>query len=320
MGFDPGIENPIIPFMQTEYFHLATSEEYRTQLYAWLPDDEPRIIIHIVHGMAEHAKRYAAIAAKFTEDGYAVFANENRAHGTAVKSVAELGIGEANWYYKQIEDLKIIINYLHQRFPGKPVFLFGHSMGSFLCQRYFQLYGKNLQGLILSATNGQPDPLLNLGVAIAYIQYKACGTWHRSALINKLSFGKFNSKFKPNRTNHDWLSRDETEVDKYVADERCGFVCSAGFFYYFFKGLRDTFKELNLKAMPRDIPVYCFAGSEDPVGFEGKGFLMLIRTWQKAGIRDIEYKLYQNGRHEMLNETNRAEVLSDLERWLAKHK
>ena len=138
-------------------------------------------------------------------------------------------------------------------------------------------------------------------------------------MIDTLSFGQFNKKFKPNRTVSDWLSRDEKQVDKYVANELCGFVCTASFYYYFFKGIRDTFNKHNIQKIPSHIPVYAFAGDKDPVGLEGKGFLKLIQNWKAAGLKDISYHLYKDGRHEMMNDINREEVIENVIAFITKH-
>ncbi len=303
--------------MQKRSLHISTTENHQTPVFGWLPDNEAGYILHIVHGMAEYAQRYEFIAEMLVGKGVAVYANDNRAHGTDVQDARDLGIAEADWFYKQVQDIHIIIQFLRKEHPGKKIILLGHSMGSFLCQRYFQLYGNEIDGLVLSATNGKADPLMGIGIIVARIQYKIMGRSFRSGLIDTLSFGKFNKAFKPNRTTNDWLSRDEKQVDKYVADPWCGFVCSAGFFYYFFKGIRDAFDKKNIRSIPQNIPIYCFGGDKDPVGLSGKGFLQLINSWKAAGAKYIGYDLYPGGRHEMLNDINREEVVHNLVAWMA---
>ena len=157
---------------------------------------------------------------------------------------------------------------------------------------------------------------MSFGIALAWLQMKLYGPEYRSNLIDKLSFVKYNSHFKPIRTKADWLSRDTKAVDKYVNDPQCGFTCSALFFYYFFKGIGDDFNKKNIRQLPTNIPVYVFSGDKDPVGLFGKGVLQLISNWKAAGVKDISYKLYPDGRHEMLNEINRAEVLNGLVHWI----
>ncbi len=297
-------------------FFLECADGHKMPVYAWLPQQPPVAILVIAHGMAEYALRYAAIASLFTDENIAVYAYDQRGHGQAVSSVDNQGLVNDNWFNQQILDTSLLIRNIRTQYPGTKIFLLGHSMGSFLSQRYVQLHGKEIDGLILSATNGKTDPLLGMGIMLAALQARLFGKSYRSNLIDKLSFGRFNAAFKPNRTSHDWLSRNESEVDKYIADPQCGFVCSASFFRDFFKGIQDAFKQQNINQVPKTLPVYAFAGDKDQVGYEGKGFVSLIEKWKAAGISNISYHLYKDGRHEMLNETNRAEVVNNILHWL----
>ncbi len=305
--------------MQQQSFNLTSADGHPIPVYAWLPDATPVCILHIAHGMAEYAERYHAVAEILVQQGIAVYAHDQRAHGKAVANIATAGIGEIDGFNKQVEDVHLAVRHLKNTWPQQKIFLLGHSMGSFICQRFFQLHGNTIDGLILSATNGKKDPLLNAGIFIAWLQMKFYGPHHRSTLLNKLSFGKFNDAFKPNRTAFDWLSRDNKMVDDYITDAQCGFICSVQFFYYFFKGIRDAFAAKNIRHIPANVPVYAFAGDKDPVGLNGKGFLQLINNWKAAGVKDISYTLYPGGRHEMMNEINRSEVLDDLVRWMKGH-
>lgn len=305
--------------MQKKSFSLSGSDAHKIPVYGWLPPGTPTYVIHIAHGMSEYAERYAPIAEILTGKGIAVYAHDHRGHGKAVASDNELGLTGHNWFNTQVEDIDTIVQHLKKEHPRLKLFLLGHSMGSFISQRYFQLYGKELDGLILSATNGKKDPLMDIGIAVAWVQMKLFGMQYRSTLIDSLSFKKFNDAFKPVRTPHDWLSRNTDEVDKYYADPLCGFICSAAFFYYLFKGIGEAFKKENMASMRHDIPVYAFGGDRDPVGLFGKGFLKLISNWKNAGVKDITYQLYKDGRHEMLNEINRNEVVNDLVDWMKKY-
>ena len=305
--------------MPANTFSVTSFDGHQVPMYEWQPATEAVAIVLISHGMAEYALRYAPVAYLLTAENFAVYAYDQRGHANAVSDISELGIVEHNWFYKQVTDISLVVQHLRKQYPGKKIFLLGHSMGSFICQRFFQMHGNEIDGLILSATNGKNDPLLGTGIAVAWLQMKLFGPKYRSKLIDSLSFGKFNAAFKPNRTVNDWLSRNNEEVDKYVADPQCGFVCSALFFYYFFTGIKDAFKPGNIKTIPPNIPVYAFAGDKDPVGLQGKGFSELIKKWKAAGSADISYDLYKDGRHEMLNEINRQEVVHNLVTWLRKH-
>lgn len=304
--------------MEPTNYLLTTANGHQTPMYEWIPNGEVLYVLHIAHGMAEYALRYQAIVPYFLQEQIAVYAHDQRGHGRAVPSIAEQGLVGPNWFNDQVEDIRMITHHLKEKHPDKKIIILGHSMGSFISQRFFQLHGAQIDGLILSASNGKKDPLLNVGIGVAKLQKTIFGNKHRSNLINQLSFAAFNKKFAPNRTNYDWLSRDEQEVDKYVADAQCGFVCSSSFFYDFFSGIRDALETPNIQQIPKHIPVYAFSGDKDPVGMEGKGFLQLIQNWKATGAKDITYDLYKDGRHEMLNEINREEVINNCIQWIKK--
>jgi alpha-beta hydrolase superfamily lysophospholipase len=304
--------------MEPTTYLLSTNNGHQTPMYEWIPKGDVLCVLHIAHGMAEYALRYQSIVPHFLQEQIAVYAHDQRGHGRAVPSIAEQGLVGPNWFNDQVEDIRMISNHLKEKHPGKKLIVLGHSMGSFIGQRFFQLHGAQIDGLILSASNGKKDPLLNVGIGVAKFQKTIFGNKHRSNLINHLSFAAFNKKFTPNRTNYDWLSRDEQEVDKYVTDAQCGFVCSSSFFYDFFMGIRDALETPNILQIPKHIPVYAFSGDKDPVGMEGKGFLQLIQNWKATGAKDITYDLYKDGRHEMLNEINREEVINNCIQWIKK--
>ena len=189
-------------------------------------------------------------------------------------------------------------------------------MGSFVAQRYVQLYGDKIDGVILSGTNGRPDKITKLGILISKIEIILRGRKAKSKLMDKLSFGDFNSNFKPNRTNYDWLCSVEEEVDKYIKSNMCGFICTTSFYYDLIRGLWKINKRENLRKIPKNLPIFIFAGDKDPVGKFGKGIIRLYNDYKELGILDLEYKLYKNGRHEMLNENNKDEVIQDLIEWI----
>lgn len=306
--------------MQTEStFFFSCANGHQMPAYKWLPAGQPKMVILLVHGMAEHAGRYTRFAKALNTEGFAVFANDLYGHGRDVTNEQLLGTVCDNWFNRQVDDLREFVFALKQRIPGVPVFLFGHSMGSFLAQRFSQLYSADIDGLVLSGTNGFKDPLLPAGIFLSKLLMQIKSPGYKSRLLNTLTFGKFNNAFKPNRTAFDWLSRDADEVDKYIADPACGFIGSVQLYYHLFKALQIIFDEKSIAAIRKDLPVYAFAGEKDPVGMQGKGFMKLVDNWKAAGIRNLEYKLYRDGRHEMLNETNRDEVMNDCIRWLKKY-
>ena len=291
-------------------------------VYNWLPDDgvKTKGIVQISHGRAETAKRYERFAELLTENGYIVYANDHRGHGKTAKTIEDLGyLADEDGFNWLVKDLHKLTNIIKKENDSMPLFLFGHSMGSFAGQKYIMLHGNELDGLILSGSNGKQGIILNVGTIVAKREVKKNGRKAKSTKLDKLSFGGFNKEFKPNRTDFDWLSRDNDEVDKYIDDPFCGTVFTAGYFYDFLTGLKEIEDKDNLKMIPKDLPIYIFSGDKDPVGKFGKGVINLVNRYKEYGVKDISYKLYKDGRHEMLNEINRDEVMDDIINWLDNH-
>ena len=207
-------------------------------VYSWLPDDTPpRAVIHIAHGLAEHAGRYARLAEALTGAGYAVYANDHRGHGRTAHTDEDLGYfaGSDGWM-RVVRDLDQMIATERDMHPGLPCILMGHSMGSFLTQTIMYACGDSIDAAVLSGSNGKPGGLAALGRLIARAERLRLGKHGHSKLIANMSFGAFNKAFKPNRTDFDWLSRDPAEVDKYVADPLCGFEATVQLWIDLFDG------------------------------------------------------------------------------------
>lgn len=301
-------------------FYFKDSKGQEIHAYRWFPEGAVKAIVQISHGMAETAARYERFGEFLTSQGYGVYVNDHRGHGKTAKSVENLGyMGEGDAFEDMVQDMYELNEVIHEENDGLKVFLFGHSMGSFLSQRYLQIHGKSIDGMILSGTNGKQGIIVDFGRLISKMEMKKKGPKAQSERMNSLSFGGYNRVFKPCRTDFDWLTRDEKEVDKYVADEFCGTVFTTSFYYYFLTGLKNLYKNENLKHVPRDIPILIFAGAKDPVGNSGKGILKLYNMYKELKVDHVNYKLYREGRHEMLNELNREEVMNDVLEWLEMH-
>jgi len=299
---------------------FKTNDSVTIFYHQWVPKKGLKAVVQIAHGMAEHSKRYNRFAGVLTKKGFAVYANDHRGHGKTAGSLENVGyFADENGWRLVVEDMHTLTQIIKKNHPGLPVFLFGHSMGSFLSRNYIFLFGKEIKGVILSGTGGNPGLLGKIGHFIAKRESRNKGKKFRSPLLKKLSFGKFNNAFKPNRTEFDWLSRDDAEVDKYVDDPYCGGDFTAGFYEDLLSGINAINNTKNIKKIPKNLPVYLFSGAMDPVGNKGKGVKQVFKSYQKAGIRDVTMKLYENGRHEMLNETNREEVFKDVLTWLNDH-
>lgn len=309
--------------MKNDTFTFNTSDGVQVFVYKWLPDDSSGVkgVVQLAHGMAEHAARYGRFADALTKAGYAVYANDHRGHGKTAGTQDHVGyFADENGWERVVNDMHTLTGIIKKENPGKPFFLFGHSMGSFLSRHYSMLYSKELTGLILSGTGGDPGPLGKIGLIIAKTEAGIRGRKAKSNIMNKLSFGAFNGAFKPNRTDYDWLSRDNAEVDKYINDPWCGAVFTAGFFCDMLGGLAFINKKENIEKISKHLPILIFSGSKDPVGANTKGVTQVYNSLKDMGIGDVTLKFYTDGRHEMLNEINREEVFSDVIAWLDKHK
>lgn len=285
------------------------------------PVTVPRAAIVVSHGMAEHGERYAPLAEFLGRHGFVVYTIDHRGHGRSIHRQEDTGHfadpihGEDGWA-RVVSDLHHVIQHVRAAHPALPLVLFGHSMGSFIAQAATIAHGRSIDVLVLSGSNHDSPALYRAARVIARLEKLRQGPRGKSALLEYLSFGAFNKPFRPARTDYDWLSRDPAEVDKYVADPLCGFRVSNQLWIDLLGGLIAISQVKNLANMPHNLPVYLFGGDQDPVGRYGKGLPQLERKLREAGLRNVTTKLYEEGRHEMLNETNRAEVLADLRTWL----
>jgi alpha-beta hydrolase superfamily lysophospholipase len=305
--------------MKTEEFSFISDDGKSIHTYHWMPAAEPKACVIVAHGLGEHAARYARFAQALTGAGYEVWAPDHRGHG---KTAAE---GELGWladkdgFKRVVEDIKGLSDRVHAERPGKKLFLFGHSWGSFLSQGFITEYGSTISGCILSGTAGDGGPLVSVGQAIAGIGCLFKGQKTQSKLLSTMSFGAYNKAFEPSRTPFDWLSRDVAEVDKYMADPLCGFVSTFGLYRDLLSGLRWIHSPSTMAGVPKSLPLFLFAGAKDPVGAANGSFDWLYDRYKSLGVADLSKKLYPDGRHEALNDTCRDEVTADVITWLDTH-
>ncbi|MEA4913915.1 MAG: alpha/beta fold hydrolase [Christensenella sp.] len=275
----------------------------------WVPED-PHAALQITHGMAEHIDRYDEFASFLAENGVLVYGNDIASHGKSIVAGIPKGyFGEKNGWDAIVKDMQTMRELVKKDFPAIPFILMGHSMGSFLARTYAGRYGEDFDAYIFSGTAGA-NPVLGIGKWIAKREIKKNGGKLPSETLFKMSFGSYNNAFKPNRTVNDWLSRDEAKVDAYVADENCGFPFTAYGMYDVFTGLTEISNEKWAKRVPNK-PILVFSGAMDPVGSNGKGPKQ-VHGWLTKTGHDAELKLYEGGRHEMLNEINRKDVYGDV--------
>ena len=279
----------------------------------------PRGIIVIAHGMAEHASRYARFAASAVEEGYAVLAGDHRGHGATAAPGGFGFVAEKGGWERVVADMGTVLDAARRAWPDVPVFLMGHSWGSFLARDLAARRGGDLAGLILLGTGSGVGVLTRPATAICAGESRLRGPRHPSRLLNALAFGPYQRHFAPNRTEADWISRDAKEVDRYVADPWCGFVCTSSFFRDLVAGQGVVNTASHAAAVPAELPMLLASGDRDPVGAMGRGVQRAATLYRRAGVREVSVLLYPGGRHELLNETNRDQVTGDILTWIDGH-
>ena len=318
--------------MQTRTFWLEVDDGAKLFVHCWEPDASsnrgtapalrggagaPKAVLQIAHGMAEHAARYARVAERLTAAGYAVYANDHRGHGRTAPTPADLGyFADHDGFRRAVRDMVALSERIAQDRPGLPLFLLGHSMGSLFTRAYLFSDAARLTGVVISGTSGQSSFLARLGAGLGKMERWRVGPRGHSKVLQLASIGAYNLAFRPNRTSCDWLSRDNAEVDKYIADPLCGFELTVQGWIDVYDCLLAIEREEDIARLPKDLPVYIFAGARDPVGGDTVAGRWLIAALRRAGLRDVTTRFYPDARHETLNELNRDEVERDLLAWL----
>ena len=297
------------------------SSDGHTQLHGaqWTPADrEPIAVLQIAHGVAEHILRYDDFARYLNDRGILVAGHDHLGHG---KSLPEGGtpvyFGDGSTWETVVDDIHLLHDRLREQYPDLPILLMGHSMGSFLSRSYLIRYPGTVDAAIIMGTGYQPKALVQLARTICRVLAVFHGWHYRSNLVANLSFMGYNKGLE-GRTTHDWLNRDQAEVDKYLAEERCTFTFTLNAYYSMFSGILRLHDPAFLARMPKDLPLLFLSGDADPVGEQGKGVRRAIQSLKDAGVQNIESIFYPGARHELLVETNKLEVFGDIAAWLDK--
>lgn len=268
----------------------------RIALYEWRNVDHPKGVVQIIHGMAEHAERYEAFATFLNANGYLVVADDHRGHGQT--DYKTLGYAKGNMFRDTVRDEGEITDYLLSEYPGLKHFVLGFSYGSFLTQSYLKTNGKKIDGAVVAGSNHKKDSEVYLGSFVAGLNCFFGRAKKPAKLLEKLSFGAYQKQFEEG----DWLSVDEANNAAYHGDPLCGFTCSYRFYRDFFKGLKKLYTNGYIRGLNKDLPMLLIAGREDPVGEKGAGMKRLAEFYRSAGVKDVELVLFENSRHEFLNE------------------
>ena len=307
--------------MKKEELHFI-SYDGKTSIRAvkYIPEGKLKGILQIAHGMVEFIDRYENFAQYLCERGYLVCGNDHLGHGESVLSQKEWGyFGEDGNNYL-LGDMYQLNSLIKKEYPGKPYYLLGHSMGSFYGRQYICEHGDELDGAIIMGTGFEPKIKVQAGMLVCRLIALFKGWHHRSNMVNNMAFGAYNKKFEPARTKVDWLSKNEEIVDWYLNEPRCNFVFTLNGYYNMFKGIVRLHDQNLLKQMPKELPVLFVSGKDDPVGSFGKEVEAAAESLKAVGAKEISLKLYENDRHEILNETDRERVYEDLYNWLETRK
>ena len=283
--------------MPSSTFRYTSSDGAQITAYRWDPEGEPRAVIQLTHGMGEHAQRYEYVARALNDAGFAVYAQDHRGHGATADPDALGDLGQGSWT-ALVDDIGLLSARIRADHPGLPLILVGHSMGSFAVQQYLLDHGADVDGVVLTGTAAIDvlEPALDLN--------------------QPLDLAMFNAAFQPARTDFDWLSRDETIVDAYIADPYCGFGLDPESIKLMFVGARRVADPAQVTAMPSDLPLYIGAGEVDPINGGLALLTPLTDRYAAAGLTDVTVRIYPGARHEILNETNRDDVIGEVVEWI----
>ncbi len=299
--------------IRKEYSYPSATGEGDIFARSWVPaDGNIKAVVQGVHGMAEYGERYEEFAETLCNAGYAFAMNDHIGHG---KSVAPNGIrgyfgGEKNSCGKGfVEDAHKLTLIAKEEFK-RPVIFFGHSMGSFVARSYISHYSSDIEAAIICGTSGK-NPGADAGIMLASLIGKIKGEKHPSKLIDKVAFGSYNKRFE-GRTSFDWLSANRENVDRYIADNGCGFLFTASGYKNMFELLSYVSSDEWYKKVPKELPIFLIAGELDPVGNYSKGVAEVFEKLKATGHSKAQCKFYKNDRHEILNEDDREQVFADI--------
>lgn len=305
--------------MRKEEFYFDSRDgENRIYAVRFLPDtEEVKGIVQLVHGVAEHMGRYEEFAQFLTDKGFVVTGEDHLGHGKTVKADGMKG------YFCELDPATVAVRDIHrlkkmtqEMYPGVPYFIFGHSMGSFMVRNYICRYGKGIDGAIISGTANYDRNVINVGKAIVAIQKKRKGSKYISKTLNSWIFERQNKPFEPARTPFDWFTKDTERIEAYMADPLCGFRFTLNGIETLIDLILGMSDKEALAKIPKNLPILVLSGDKDPLGRNGKAAQEVYDRLKEQELSQVEMKLYENDRHELLNETDRTEVMQDISAWL----
>lgn len=275
--------------------------------------NEPKAVLQFAHGMGEHAGRYHAFFTFLQTNGISVIANDHRGHGKTGEKMGVMGFfAKEAGFETAVDDLSLIHHHIAMDYASVPQIMMGHSMGSFLVRRYIEKYPDDKTAVILSGTGYHQGIVGKVGSLIAKLETLLFNQTHKSRLMDKLSFGRFQNHFKTGS----WLSRDQAQVALYRKDPLSGFISTSQFFYDLLTGIDTLHKPEALTKVNKDLAILFISGTDDPVGNFTKGVKKAIHAYEQIGVKQIDVTFYPGARHELIFETNRKEVIHDIQLWI----
>jgi len=301
--------------MKSETFISSTGA--KLNLYSLLPIKDTKAIIHIAHGMVEHANRYSRFANELCKSGYAVYSHDIRGHGqTEAKDAPQGVLAKSNGFQVILKDQNDVMKLIKERHPNKLIVCFGHSLGSIINLNFAIRYPEMVNGLACWNSGIETGILPRASRIILSIESFFRDPNLPSLIAWKLSFGAWNAKFKPNRTDFDWLSQDKNEVDLYVKDPLCGFEASISMWRDILDGVFFAGNKKNLRKLEKKLPVHIVGGSSDPCTNNGKDMKQLANKLKNNGLTEVKCIILEDTRHESLNEINRDFTTKEFINWL----
>lgn len=310
--------------MQMENFFQTMSDGTEVAINRWKPDNDEDIkaVIQLSHGMLEHSLRYDRLGSILAEQGYVLNAHDHRGHGRTAQNAEQKGVGmfgklaNKDGFNKVVSDLDEVILKLKSDFPGKKVILLSHSFGSFVAQSYMEKFGEKINASILCGSTGPGNKKLGLGnFAVSFVKLFRGGNY-RSKGIDKLFFNEYLKNIPDPQSSKDWICKNPDTLMMYHNDSWCDGIPTLSFFKDLVFGLRNIHKPANMKKIPTELPVLVVSGTEDPVGNYGEFVKNLVDVYKQNGIKTVELKLYEDCRHEVLNERKSDEVIDDILNWI----
>lgn len=305
--------------MKKDSIIMRMSDGKKIVVHRWMPDKKTPVIglIQLSHGMIEYAMRYDAFGEQLAEKGFVLYAHDHRGHGETAETADELGyLADVDGFQRVVLDLREVLNRLKADYPGHKAFIFAHSFGSFVAQSFIEQFPCDIDGCILAGTAGPRKALITTARIVCRFLMLFGGKKRRSKFMAGLSFSGYNSRFDKSEGSRAWLSRDLEYIAKDTNNVYCTFTPTLAFYSDMLTGLNRIHKQKNIRMIPKALPVLFLTGTDDPVGSYTNTVRKLADIYKKNGMTEVSFKTYEGARHELLNETNKVEVIADIFEWL----